>query len=183
MTKVKSWVRRANDKFAFATALTIETRISGTGLSCQKKSGAAARICFADCPLRYQPSSQYSAHLPSTVLPPTTPQIRKVGTTVDFDRTHDGLVTINVAPKPGISSVDSVIATQKVRRTGEMRRYDAIDAIFPKLTGDAYELLSYADDQIHPAKFMAIRRSSWPSLPTSRSRSPCMQAGRNPNAP
>ena len=49
----------------------------------------------------------------STCLRRTAPQLRTIGITIDFDRAHDRLVTINVAPKPANSSVDSVDSDAK----------------------------------------------------------------------
>ena len=49
-----------------------------------------------------------SARWLSTCLRRTAPQLRTIGITIDFDRAHDRLVTINVTPKPADSSVDSV---------------------------------------------------------------------------
>ncbi len=49
----------------------------------------------------------------STCLRRVAPRLRAIGITIDFDRSHDRLVTINVTPKPADSSVDSVDSDAK----------------------------------------------------------------------
>ncbi len=54
-----------------------------------------------------------SARWLSTCLRRIAPQLRAIGITIDFDRSHDRLVTINVSPKPADSSIDSVDSDAK----------------------------------------------------------------------